>query len=297
MAYWANTDPLWLSLSPTQKAAAMALMEADARNPGDAQNVLGAIINRAQKSGTDLGEQVSGKIYQPTTENSQQQRLRSIVQDPNFQALDQLAQSRVRGETGDWVNGATHFLAPEKTMLALEAREPDKYKSWREWTKYDPDTGQYPDVILRDHSHAFLAPEGEYQGPRASGAPDGADKAPTPIVATAADPETSQKANPMFDLFKMLGSSGADMSGLGSGVPSLPSAADGADTLGDINPMGKLGLLAKSMGGGGMSDKEAAGQPLQPAQFNYKPPAFDMAKLQAMLQQMSQLGASLPRKA
>lgn len=187
-------------------------------------------------------------------------------------------------------------------MLALEAKEPNKYRSWRDWTKYDAETGQYPDVILRDNSHAFLAPEGKY------------GDAPAPSTATATAPEsvsggdlqpnqtvadaTPKKEKPMFDLFSMLGGSGLDMGALGKGLqglPVTPSAADGADTLGNVNPYGKLGMLAQGMGGGGMTDKEAAGQPLQPAQFNYKQPTFDISKLQAMLQQMNQLGSGTRR--
>lgn len=163
-------DPEWLKLGAEERAAAMALMEADTKNGkidiGSAKNALGAMINRADKEGKDLGEHVSGKIYQPTIESSQHARLPKIIGSPEHQELVALAKSRRAGETGDWVNGATHFLAPEKTMLALEAREPSKYKNWgprgANWTGYDPETGEYRGVVMRDGSHAFLAPEGAH---------------------------------------------------------------------------------------------------------------------------------------
>lgn len=160
MAYWGNSDQLWLSLSGPQRAAAMALLEADARNPVHAKNALGAIINRAEAEGQPLEQHVSRSIYQPTIEDSQRARLNSIVQSPEFAQLVELAQARTGGHVPDWVNGADHYLAPPKTMLALEAREPDKYKDWgprgSNWTGYDPNTGQYGPKVFEDGSHHFL---------------------------------------------------------------------------------------------------------------------------------------------
>ncbi|MGD9916324.1 MAG: hypothetical protein AB7S80_19795 [Rhizobiaceae bacterium] len=158
-------DPTWRSMDKYQKAAAMALLEADARGGRpditSAKNALGSMLNRADQEGVDLGEHVSGKIYQPTIEPAQYARLARLVGTDDFQVLVQLAKDREAGLVGDWVNGATHFLASEKTMLALERQNPRKYRSWRSWTSFDPETG-YAGVIMRDGSHAFLAPNGRH---------------------------------------------------------------------------------------------------------------------------------------
>lgn len=143
----------------------MALMEADGMRIDDARNTLGAMINRSAKSGEDLGAHVSRAIYQPTIEPSQQARLDRILKSPYFSELTGWAQQRAAGQIDDPVGGATHFLAPEKTMLALEARDPRKYRSWRSWTGFDPKTGSYNGVMMRDASHAFLAPDGAYTAP------------------------------------------------------------------------------------------------------------------------------------
>ncbi len=173
MAYWGN-NKYWRSLSGPERAAAMALLEADSRNGridvGSARNALGAMINRSARDRVDLGEHVSQRIYQPTIEDRQFARLSKVIGSPEHRQLTELAQSRLSGQTEDWVQGATHFLAPEKTMLALEAREPMKYRSWRKWTSFNPETNEYKGVLFRDGSHAFLAPEGAYSAPAQSGA-------------------------------------------------------------------------------------------------------------------------------
>jgi hypothetical protein len=163
--YWGR-DSSWKELSPYQKAAAMALLEADSKqgriNFMDARNAMGAMINRADKEGEDLGDHVSRKIYQPTIEPQQYSRLAAIVQMPQFQALTELAEQRATGKVGDWVDGATHFLAKPSVMLKLEADNPEKYKSWRKWTGYDDATGTYKNEVMADNSHVFLAPEGKH---------------------------------------------------------------------------------------------------------------------------------------
>ena len=128
------------------------------------------MINRSARDRVDLGEHVSQRIYQPTIEDKQFARLSRVIGSPEHRQLTELAQSRLTGQTEDWVQGATHFLAPEKTMLALEAREPMKYRSWRKWTGFNPQTNEYNGVLFRDGSHAFLAPEGAYSAPAQSGA-------------------------------------------------------------------------------------------------------------------------------
>ena len=170
--YWGQ-DKQWAKLSAPQKAAAMALLEADAKGGKvdleAARNALGAMINRSEKDGVDLGEHVSGKIYQPTIEPTQYARLSKILDMKGFRDLASLAEARMRGAVKDWVSGATHFLAPEQTMLDLEAKNPQKYRSWRKWTGYDDNKGEYNNVVFRDKSHAFLAPEGVHvAGPGAA---------------------------------------------------------------------------------------------------------------------------------
>lgn len=159
---WTHSDPQWLALDPYQRAAAMSMMEANA-GPNAAQdrtNVLGAMINRSNAEGVPLGESVSARIYQPTFEPSQQARLSRILADPAHADLAARAQRYATGAE-PVPHGATHFLAPEKTMLALEAREPNKYRSWRGWTGYNDKTGEYAGVQFRDASHAFLTPGGD----------------------------------------------------------------------------------------------------------------------------------------
>jgi len=157
---WTSQDALWQSLSPYQRAAAMALLEADNGRVGDARNALGAMVNRARAERQDLGAHVSRPIYQPTIEPTQRARLPQVIRRPEFFDLTNWAERRWSGQEADPVQGATHFLAPERTMLQLEEREPNKYRSWRSWTGFDPASGQYQGVLLRDGSHAFLRPAG-----------------------------------------------------------------------------------------------------------------------------------------
>jgi hypothetical protein len=189
--YWGD-DPTWAKLTDVEKAAAMALLEADA--PGGkidiaaARNVLATMINRADKDKKPLGEHVSSKIYQPTIEPAQYARLARIVGSPAFHELADLARARLSGEVADWVAGSTHFIAPEPTMLALEARQPEKYRSWRTWTGFDERTRQYGGVLFRDGSHVFLAPEGRHIArfrPEGEAPPAGGELAPPPIRSAA----------------------------------------------------------------------------------------------------------------
>lgn len=189
-SYWGNA-PEWQKLDDTTKAAVMAYLEADQKGGkvdlGSASNALGAMINRADKEGVPLGQHVSGKIYQPTIEPAQRARVEQALQSPEVAELKQMAADRLAGKRDDWVNGATHFLAPEKTMLALEAREPGKYKNWgprgQNWTGYDTNTGEYRGVVMRDASHAFLAPSGAHSAKFGAQSPnEGMDGAPAPPV-------------------------------------------------------------------------------------------------------------------
>jgi uncharacterized protein YcbK (DUF882 family) len=189
---WARTDQRWKSLNQLEKAALMSLMEAGGGK--NSVNALGAMINRAAKEGEDLGAHVSGKIYQPTWESSQRARMDRLLNSPEFPQLVEWAKRRIAGEEPDPVNGATHFLVHEKTMLALEARNPRKYRSWRKWTKFDPKTGQYGNVMLRDETHAFNAPDGKF-----SYSPNGEGK-----IAVANDNPPDLKERFARELIKQL---------------------------------------------------------------------------------------------
>lgn len=246
MAYWANSDPTWLSLSGPQRAAAMALMEANVGSKGidksAARNALGAMVNRSEAEGVPLGEHVSGKIYQPTIEDNQRARLKQIIESPEFTELTQLAQSRASGAVPDWVSGATHFLAPPSTMLALEAREPNKYKSWRKWTGFNPETGQYANTVLSDGSHVFLKPEGANsstpKSPPATLASGSADKPPAP----------NQSSDAMFPFLAKLFSS-ALAGGGGSAIPGASAAGAATPMAGP--ELGEFGGLLNDLFGGG----------------------------------------------
>ncbi len=171
--YWGG-DPAFRKLSPVQRAAAVAILEAGFKNGridmDAARNVLGTMINRASKDGKDLGESVSSKIYQPVTEPAQYARLKDITESPEFGELADLAGRRLSGEMPDWVNGATHFLAPEPVMERLTKEDagasptgkPQKYVEWPNWSGYAKNGGLYGNVMLRDRSHAYLAPEGRH---------------------------------------------------------------------------------------------------------------------------------------
>jgi len=158
---WTASNETWAALDDDQKAAAMALMEANTgkNQMGDAGNVLAAIHNRADKEKQTVGSHVSQRIYQPTIEPAQEQRLAGIISSPQFAALTALSKQYGSGEV-ERPHKATHFLAPEKTMLDLEAGNPSKYHAWRGWTGFDANSGQYKGVELRDSSHAFLSPDG-----------------------------------------------------------------------------------------------------------------------------------------
>ncbi|MCC6205313.1 MAG: hypothetical protein IT533_10000 [Hyphomicrobiales bacterium] len=188
-AGWAARNPEWQKLDSHQKAALMALMEADGARPDDARNALGAMINRATKNGEELGAHVSQKIYQPTIEPAQEARIGQLMRRKEFAELTEWSRRRAAGQEPDPVNGATHFLAPEKTMLALEAGDPRKYRSWRSWTGFDGK--EYRGVKLRDGSHAFLSPEGDAETKPMA---ESADGSKTSGESDWLDPGTEQKA-------------------------------------------------------------------------------------------------------
>ena len=199
---WTATDPRWAALSPFQKAAVISMMEANSgpNQMRDAGDVIGAMVNRARMSGQDLGQHVGQSIYQPTIEPTQQARFSSIIASPNFPRLTQFAQDRWEGNAEDPVGGATHFLAPERTMETLSAREPGKYRTWRGWTGYGRESpGQYsnPDhaPVFRDSSHAFLSPEGAYSAPGSYGG-SGFKKAQFDELADAFGPGTVTTPSP-----------------------------------------------------------------------------------------------------
>lgn len=236
---WTSSDPRWQALNPYQRAAAMALMEADRMDPASAKNALAAMVNRAAKEGVDLGQSVSGPAYQPTIEPAQQARLDRILQSPAFTDLTGWAERRASGREPDPVSGATHFLAPERTMLDLERQNPAKYRNWgprgANWTGYDPATGSYKGVVMRDNSHAFLAPEGANsvpgQAPQVNAAQNGgisggqAQPAPAAIAAPAAPAQSPDLSSLIAQMF-----SGA------SGTPTAPQQGGVAGALASLSP-------------------------------------------------------------
>jgi hypothetical protein len=196
---WTANNETWKTLTPAQKAAAMSLMEAG--NISDAKNALGAMINRSDKEGVDLGTHVSGKIYQPTIEPSQEARLNVILKKPEFKQLTDVAEQRMSGLTPDWANGATHFLAKPSTMLNLESKNPDKYKNWgprgANWSGYDEKTGKYGNQVMEDNSHAFLTPEGVHSAQFGDAASVPPGVTPTPVATTKEQPPADGVPSPI----------------------------------------------------------------------------------------------------
>lgn len=255
MAYWGNNDPLWLSLSGPQRAAAMALLEARVGQGGidvnDARNALGAIINRAQKEGQPLGSHVSKSIYQPIIEDDQRSRLQDIVNSPEFNNLTNLAQKRVSGEIPDWVKGADHYLAPPQIMIDLYNKDPDKYHNWgpfpntkgtpgENWTNYDPETGQYKNVVFSDNSHHFLNLLGDNPESPQSQIPI------PPATASAPPATTGKKENPMLEtLLASLfgGGSGGPTAALGGGQMTPLGQVGGSPAMGSSTGDNALGML------------------------------------------------------
>lgn len=296
MATWTSSDPRWKALSPSQRAAAMALMEADGMNPTSAKNALGAMLNRSAKTGEPLGDHVSRAIYQPTIEPAQQARLDRILASKAFPELTSWADRRQQGLEEDPVQGATHFLAPEKTMLTLEAGNPRKYRSWRQWTGFDPETQSYKGTILRDGSHAFLAPEGAYSIPAGdprnvamNGKSAGADpdsfagvsgsihtsiprdagvpvSTPPPPSLKLPTPGLSAPSTQVAGAFKM---------------PGLGSVAGG------------IGAFAQAMGGGGGGEDQAqkANQSMLDEQERAAMTALDLVRKREKLRMKPRMGA------
>lgn len=248
---WTASNELWNSLDDYQKAAAMALMEADGRNFNDARNAAGAMVNRAAKSGESLGEHTSKPIYQPTIEPAQQQRLSGILKSPEFGSLTTWVKARSAGDEPDPVAGATHFLAKPQVMLSLESRQPDKYKNWGprgdNWTGYDPKTGQYANQTIEDGSHAFLAPEGKFSAPylgEASVGESWASNTPSAPVSPSAV-KIGAVLPPPSEVADVTGASDGGLGGFGSQF------------------LAGLGKMASAAGVGQPKQAQAAPQPMQ----------------------------------
>lgn len=162
---WTSRDATWAKLNPHERVAVMSLMESGDYTRGDtarARNAAAAMHNRAAKYGIDVGYHVSSRHYQPTFEENQYARLGSVLKSKAYQEMVAWSQRYAAGQEIDPTNGATHFLVHPKTMLALEAREPMKYRSWRKWTGFDQSAMAYRNQTITDNVHAFLSPEGRY---------------------------------------------------------------------------------------------------------------------------------------
>jgi hypothetical protein len=274
---WTSSDPRWAALNPYQRAAAMALMEADKMDPDAARNALAAMVNRSKKEGVDLGEHVSGSVYQPTIEPAQQARLDRIMQSPAYADLTGWAERRYNGQEADPVNGATHFLAPESTMLALERQNPAKYRNWgprgANWTGYDPQTGQYKGVVMRDASHAFLAPGGAYSAP---GAPQQVNVAQNGAISGGRAPELP-RASPQAQSAPVQFASSETPSKAPEAPPSMLDSI-----LGSLAPQG--------------DDKSPAPE-LRPVELPELPQAvrrpLDMTRLRQVLASRARLGTGV----
>lgn len=301
MAYWGN-DALWQQLTGPQRAAAMALLEAEVGpggiNTSDARNALGAIINRSEDEGQSLSNHVSRSIYQPIIEENQRSRLPQILNSPEFKELTALAESRVAGTTPDWVSGADHYLAPPGTMLKLYNENPDKYHNWgpfanskgvagRNWTGYNPETGQYNDVVLKDNSHHFLNLLNKDGNPPTTAPTDMALPANT-VMASAAPANSENRAMLPFlsDLFSASAASGATPLGTLGGGGSAPlsmGSFDGANLTGLLAPLfgGKMEAAGGQASGGSDIPQlpQTSSSGMQPIQR--KP--IDMQQLQALI--------------
>src|SRR5262245_59308048 len=132
--------PTYNTLRPDQRAALVALMEAD-NGPDlmrDATNVIHATHNRAQMLGWPVGRVLSYRKpgapygwYQPLWEPTQQARALSLMRRPEFGELTRISEARGRGEAESTVGDATHFVS--KQIEDLARRQPLKYRTFREW--------------------------------------------------------------------------------------------------------------------------------------------------------------------
>lgn len=209
---WTTSDPTWSRLTDAQRAAVMAIMEAGLGDTEGAQHAAGAMVNRAQKEGVPLGQHVSGAIYQPTIEPSQRARMARILASPQYGQMTDWVTRRMAGEIPDNVSGATHFLAHPNVMLALEAKNPGKYRNWgprgANWTGYNPETGQYSGQVFADKAHAFLIPK--------------EDGAPKPVAASGGPAAAPAQAE-MPEGAKEMVMTGSTTGG-GGALPAPPSA-------------------------------------------------------------------------
>ncbi len=144
-------------------------------------------------------------------------------------------------------------------MLNLERSNPAKYKNWgprgANWTGYDPATGAYKGVVMRDASHAFLAPEGAFSVASNSSSP--AEVAP-PILQAGygrQPPEAPQMAASQSSADPTLKSAFSGF--VNKPLATVPEALGGKDiTIKGL--AGSFGSLAQGLGGGGGNEAAAA---------------------------------------
>jgi hypothetical protein len=218
------------------------------------------MINRAAKEGVDLGEHVSGRIYQPSIEPSQQARLDQILRSEHFPELTSWTERRVQGLEEDPVKGATHFLASEPVMEKLRAQNPGKYKSWVNWSGYNRGGGQYtnPDgtPVIRDADHAFLAPEGAFSAPyKGPSPPVMASAAPSPIHQTGVGRLSFPSSHTLAAAPSVSAPSPIPSS---AAAPATPSPSPAMPSGAFSNPMAALGQGLGAFSG--MSQDQETGQ-------------------------------------
>lgn len=301
MAYWGN-NALWQSLSGPQRAAAMALLEANVGNQGinvsNARNALGAIINRAESEGQSLSDHVSRSIYQPIIEDNQLRRLPQILQSPEFQQLTNLAEQRASGKVADWTGGADHYLAHPDVMLALEAKEPKKYRSWRNWTQFNPETNEYDNVVLKDDSHHFLDllpnKDGQTSVPSSAPTKNKEDRAMIPFLTEllstlGGSQAATTAASPTWMNTPMATPAGGSWMGQGQGgvLSDLFSGGGSPGNFGQALQKGLSGPEGMQLAQAAMQNASATGSPLSPLQMRQP----DLSGLQNLLARKPMLGS------
>lgn len=156
---WTSQDSRVQAMDKYQRAALIATLEDN--DPEGSKDVISAMVNRAQKGNQDLGAHVMGRIYEPNQarDHKAQARAQQYLNDPSkLQSLADYAKQREMGLVPDRVNGATHFIIPEKHMVKKWEEDPNVYRisSWGSWTGYNHSTGRYSPQYERHRNKAHV---------------------------------------------------------------------------------------------------------------------------------------------